>query len=191
MVALETPEAKIGWKAPDFDLPATDGLRYTRDTLTQKKGLLVAFICNHCPYVLKQVRRIVDTAYELEKMGFGVVAISSNDANEYPEDSFEEMKIFAQQHEFCFPYLYDESQQVAKAYGAVCTPDFFGFNGELELQYRGRLDAAWSGLVENPQREMLEAMQEIADTGKTTKPQNPSIGCSIKWRIGPTNQQAS
>lgn len=182
MVALETPKADIGWQAPDFSLKATDGKSYSLADVKKEKGLLVIFMCNHCPYVQKQMARIVKTAKLLQEVGIGVVAISSNDATSYPDDSYDNMIAYAQQNSFPFPYLYDETQKVARAYGAVCTPDFFGFNAEGKLQYRGRLDSSWSGVIDHPEQELLEAMKEIAQTGNTSKPQNPSIGCSIKWR---------
>jgi len=172
-----------GQIAPDFALPGTDGRVWCRDEVAGSSGLLVVFICNHCPYVKAIVDRLVRDARELQAAGVGVVAISSNDAQAYPEDAFEPMVAFARQHGFTFPYLYDESQQVALAYGAVCTPDFFGYNGGLQLEYRGRLDA--SGRQPAPpdaRRELVEAMLMIAGTGLGPAQQTPSIGCSIKWR---------
>lgn len=169
--------------APDFRLPATDGQIWTRDAARGSQGLVVVFICNHCPYVRAIVDRLVRDAQAIQEMGFGVVAISSNDAAAYPEDSFECMKSFAAEHDFRFPYLYDESQDVARAYGAVCTPDFFGFDRELKLQYRGRLDS--SGRQPAPpsaRRELVEAMLQLARDGRGPEEQFPSIGCSIKWR---------
>lgn len=169
--------------APDFTLPGTDGRTWSRDQCRGARGLLVVFICNHCPYVQAVIDRIVRDARELQPLGIGTVAISSNDVAAYPEDSFDNMRAFAQRHAFPFPYLYDESQQVARAYGAVCTPDYFGFNADLRLQYRGRLDA--SGRNPAPadaRRELFEAMQQIAATGRGPDEQVPSIGCSIKWR---------
>lgn len=182
MAALETPEVEIGTKAPDFALPGTDGNTWRLSDVSGEKGLLVIFMCNHCPYVQKQLDRIIETAEALKAMSIGVVAISANDAKNYPEDGFDKMKQLAESKQFPFPYLYDESQEVAKAYGAVCTPDFFGYNANLELQYRGRLDTSWMDMVENTRRELLEAMQQIAQTGKGPEVQNPSIGCSIKWK---------
>jgi peroxiredoxin len=185
MVALETPAAVIGSPAPDFKLPGTDGASYNLSQVMGLKGLLVIFLCNHCPYVQKQLDRMIQLAKDLKAAGIGVVGISSNDAVNYPEDSFDSMKKLAQAKQLPFPYLYDESQEVAKAYGAVCTPDFFGYNAQRQLQYRGRLDTSWLGILENPQRELYGAMLEIAETGKTIQPQNPSIGCSIKWKEKP------
>ena len=182
MVALETPNAQIGWKAPDFTLPGVDGQTHRLQELAGETGLLIIFMCNHCPYVQKQIRRMIETASALKLAGINVVGINANDARSYPEDSFENMQRYAKEEGCNFPYLYDESQSIAKAYGAVCTPDFFGFNADLTLQYRGRLDGSWSGVNPDAPQELLEAMKEIAQTGRTTKPQNPSVGCSIKWR---------
>jgi peroxiredoxin len=171
-----------GMLAPDFTLPGTDGQRWTRDAAVGAHGLLVAFICNHCPYVQAIIDRLVRDARALQDAGIGVVAISSNDVGAYPQDSFENMRAFAQQHGFTFPYLYDESQEVARAYGAVCTPDFFGFNRDLQLEYRGRLDASGrQPAAPDSRRELLEAMQQIAVTGRGPAEQSASIGCSIKW----------
>lgn len=182
MAATADPIVR-GIIAPDFILPATDGQRWTRDAAMGPHGLLVMFICNHCPYVLSTIDRIVRDARELQEAGIGVVAISSNDAAAYPEDAFPKMKLFAQRHRFSFPYLYDESQDVARDYGAVCTPDFFGFNRDLELEYRGRLDSAGRNPVTaDTRRELLEAMRLVARTDRGPAQQHPSIGCSIKWR---------
>jgi len=182
-MAAETPICDFGWKAPNFTLPAVDGKTYRLNELKGANGTLVAFICNHCPYVQAVIDRIVRDAKELEAYGVNTVAISSNDVVDYPEDSFDNMKRFAKAHGFPFPYLYDESQAVARAYDAACTPDFFGFNGKLELQYRGRLDA--SGKAAGPaaaRRELFEAMRDVAKTGQGPRQQIPSIGCSIKWK---------
>lgn len=183
MVALETPKAVIGWKAPDFKLKGTDGRDYALADVKSANGLLLVFMCNHCPYVQKQLDRLVTLAAKLTDLGVGMAGISSNDAEQYPEDSYQNMQKLAANKKFPFPYLYDATQEVARAYGAVCTPDFYGFNGALEMQYRGRLDQSWSGVMENPRQELLMAMTEIATDGKTALPQNPSIGCSIKWKI--------
>jgi peroxiredoxin len=183
MVALNPPVCDFGWKAADFDLPATDGKRYTLDAVRGPNGLLLMFICNHCPYVKAVIDRIVRDCRELRSHGIGSVAIMSNDPAAYPEDSFDNMQRWAAELDFPFPYLYDRTQEVAKAYGAVCTPDFFGFNAGLELQYRGRLDA--SGRNPAPpdtRRELFEAMQQVARSGNGPREQTPSIGCSIKWR---------
>jgi peroxiredoxin len=182
-MAEETPVCNFGWKAPSFTLPGTDGKTYSLEQLRGPNGTLVMFICNHCPYVKAVIDRIVRDVNELRGLGVGAVAISSNDAVHYPDDSFENMQRFAASHRFSFPYLYDESQDVARAYDAVCTPDFFGFNADLELQYRGRLDASRKEAAPaNVRRELFEAMKEVALTGKGPREQTPSIGCSIKWK---------
>lgn len=172
----------FGWKARGFELPATDGKTYTLDALRGPKGTLIMFICNHCPYVRGVIDRIVQDASELRAHGVASLAISANDAVNYPEDSFENMQRFAAENRFPFPYLYDESQEVARAYGAICTPDFFGFNADLELQYRGRLIEGGRTPVPGATRELFEAMKLIAETGKGPREQTPSMGCSIKWK---------
>lgn len=182
MAATPPLVGDFGGPAPDFELPATDGKRYTRDALRGPRGLLVMFICNHCPFVKAVLDKIVRDTRDLASHGIGSVAICSNDAVDYPEDSFERMSVLAQRMQFPFPYLWDETQGVAKAYGAVCTPDFFGFNTALELQYRGRLDDAGRSSKPNAPRELYAAMVEVARTGRGPVKQTPSIGCSIKWR---------
>jgi len=182
-MAVETPICSFGWKAPDFTLPATDGRTLSLSDIRGQTGTLVIFICNHCPYVKAVIDRIVRDVKELQAMGVGVAAISSNDAVTYPEDSFDNMKRFAAQHGFTFPYLYDESQGIARAYDAVCTPDFFGFDKDLGLQYRGRLDASRkeAGPVDL-RRDLYLAMKQVVETGHGPTDQIPSIGCSIKWK---------
>ncbi len=183
MVSLQTPVCDFGWKAMDFDLPGVDGKRYSLADVRGEKGLLVMFICNHCPYVKAVRDRIVRDCRELRQLGIGSVAIMSNDPADYPEDSFDQMKKAAQEFDFPFPYLWDETQEVAKAYGAVCTPDFFGFNANLELQYRGRLDASRKEAAPpDARRDLFEAMAQVARTGRGPTEQIPSMGCSIKWR---------
>ncbi|MBC7280624.1 thioredoxin family protein [Hoeflea sp.] len=182
-MAAIAPLCDFGWKPTDARLIGVDG--ETRSILDQagENGLVVAFICNHCPYVIAVIDRIVSDARDLKEIGVGFVAISSNDAAAYPADSFENMKLFAAKHGFPFPYLYDEDQSVARDWGAVCTPDFFGFNGAMELQYRGRLDA--SRKQTGPQglrRDLYEAMRQVRETGKGPEEQTASMGCSIKWR---------
>jgi len=169
-------------KAPDFDLLGVDGKRHDLVAVRGPNGLVVMFICNHCPYVKAVIDRIVRDCRELSAQGVGSVAVMSNDPTEYPEDSFENMKRTAREKGFAFPYLLDETQDVARAYGAACTPDFFGFNARLELQYRGRLDASRRDPVPNARRELFEAMVQIANTGIGPKEQIASIGCSIKWK---------
>jgi peroxiredoxin len=182
-MAEETPICDFGWKAPSFTLPATDGKTYSLDGVRGPNGTLVMFICNHCPYVKAVIDRIVRDVNELRPLGIGAVAISANDAAHYPEDSFDSMRRFAQAHKFSFPYLYDESQAVARAYDAVCTPDFFGFNADLKLQYRGRLDASRKEAAPaGVRRDLFEAMKAIAATGEGPREQIPSMGCSIKWK---------
>ncbi|MCI5050370.1 MAG: thioredoxin family protein [Rickettsiales bacterium] len=178
MVALQTPQAELGWQAADFNLEGVDINMYRLNDVAGSNGLLVMFICNHCPYVQRQLDTMVDVAHRLKEVGVGVVAINSNDTDAYPEDSFENMKQLAHDYAFPFPYLLDETQEVAKAYGAVCTPDFFGFNAALKLQYRGRIDRDG-----DDKSELLLAMQQIAEMGRTNLPQEPSVGCSIKWRV--------
>jgi len=178
----QPPVCDFGWKARDFDLPGTDGRRYRLADLAGPNGLLLMFICNHCPYVKAILDRMVRDARELQAEGIGVAAICANDPADYPEDSFENMQRVAREHGFRFPYLHDESQDVARAYGAVCTPDFFGFNAALELQYRGRLDASRTTPVPGARRELFEAMQAVARTGRGPAEQVPSMGCSIKWK---------
>ncbi len=183
MVALNPPVCDFGLPAVDFDLPGTDGRRHTLADCRGPNGLLVMFICNHCPFVKAVSDRIVRDCRELAALGVGSVAIMSNDVAVYPEDSFENMGQLTRTLDFPFPYLFDETQAVARTYGAVCTPDFFGFNASLELQYRGRLDA--SGRNPAPPdapRELFEAMRLIAETGLGPREQTASIGCSIKWR---------
>ncbi|MGE5130635.1 MAG: thioredoxin family protein [Sphingomonadaceae bacterium] len=181
-MAEHTPICDFGWKAPSFTLPGVDGKTHSLEELKGPNGTLVMFICNHCPYVKAVIDRIVRDAKELAGHGVGAIAIMSNDPADYPEDSFDNMKRVAREKSFPFPYVLDETQDVAKAYGAVCTPDFFGFNAKLELQYRGRLDASRREAVPGARRELYEAMLQIARTGEGPREQTPSIGCSIKWR---------
>jgi peroxiredoxin len=185
MVSLQTPVCEFGRAAPDFSLPGVDGKIWTRDQCKGEKGLLVMFICNHCPYVKAVIHRIVRDTRELAELGIRSVAIMSNDPTDYPEDSFENMQRLARELDLPFPYLLDETQEVAKAYGAVCTPDFFGYDAELGLQYRGRLDESRKETApEGVRRDLFEAMKQVATTGKGPDDQIPSMGCSIKWREG-------
>jgi peroxiredoxin len=182
-MAVSPPLCSFGWKAPDFALPGIDGRIRTLADIAGPRGTLIAFICNHCPYVVAIIDRLVRDAAELRSFGIGVAAINANDAIQYPEDSFDAMKTFAERHGVDFPYLHDESQQVARAYDAVCTPDFFGFDAGLGLQYRGRLDS--SGRLPaafDVRRDLVEAMRMVAATGHGPADQTASMGCSIKWR---------
>jgi peroxiredoxin len=177
-----TPLCNFGWKAPDFHLQDPNGNSYSLQSVAGKKGTLVAFICNHCPYVKAIISRLVKDAKTLKNKGIHTVAIMSNDYQAYPEDHPTNMQKFAQQHGFVFPYLIDETQAVAKAYGAICTPDFFGFNANNELQYRGRLDDARLQDASHRVPELVEAMLQVAETGRGPEQQSPSMGCSIKWK---------
>jgi len=184
MVSLQTPICDFGWKAVDFELLGVDGKRYSLKDVRGEKGLLVMFICNHCPYVKAVREHIVRDCKELKEHGINSIAIMSNDPTDYPEDSFDNMAKVARQFNFPFPYVLDKTQDVAKTYGAVCTPDFFGFNTKLELQYRGRLDASRTNAVPDARRELFEAMLGVARTGQGPREQIPSMGCSIKWKHG-------
>ena len=168
--------------APPFDLIGVDGKRHSPQSARGDKGLVVMFICNHCPYVKAVIDRIVRDCKELQALGIGSIAVMSNDPSDYPEDSFENMKRVAREKGFPFPYVIDGTQDVARAYDAVCTPEFFGFNSALELEYHGRLDASRRELVPNAKRELFDAMKLIAETGKGPKEQIASVGCSIKWK---------
>jgi peroxiredoxin len=182
MVSLETPVCEFGKPAVDFALPGVDGKSWTLEQCKGEKGLLVMFICNHCPYVKAVRERIVRDTNELKALGINSVAIMSNDQSLYEEDSFANMKAVSEEFGFTFPYLLDETQSVAKAYGAVCTPDFFGYNADLQLQYRGRLDESRKESASpDVRRDLFEAMAEVARTGKGPAEQIPSMGCSIKW----------
>jgi len=173
----------FGWAAPDFTLPGIDCKHYSLADVRGPNGTVVAFICNHCPYVVSVIARLVRDANELAPLGIATVAICTNDATAYPDDSFDNMVRFARDHNFSFPYLHDEPQGVARAYDAVCTPDFFGFNGDLALQYRGRLDASRKETgPEDMRRDLFEGMRLVAETGHGPREQTASIGCGIKWR---------
>ena len=179
---LDTPLCDFGWQAPEFSLTDANGKTHAMKDYLTDKGLLIAFICNHCPYVKAIAERLSEDCKILQDEGFGVLAIMSNDYEEYPADSPEKMLEFADQYDFTFPYLIDQDQSVARAYDAVCTPDFFGFNNNGELQYRGRLDDAKMEDASNRTPELLDAMRMIAETTKGPSDQQASMGCSIKWK---------
>ena len=181
MVRTETPICEFNLPAIDFKLKGVDEQYYDLNSLRGSNGLLIMFICNHCPYVKSIISRIIRDTEELKKFGVNSVGIMSNDPNEYEEDSFDNMKKLSLDHNLPFPYLIDETQEIARAYGAVCTPDFFGYNDKLGLQYRGRLDESRKESVDGAKRELFEAMKQISITGKGPDNQIPSMGCSIKW----------
>lgn len=181
-MAAEAPGANLGWAAPPFALRGTDARTHTLAELAGPKGTVVAFICNHCPYVKAIRPRIVRDCRELAAHGIGAIAIMSNDPTEYPEDSFENMRRVAAESGFTFPYVLDATQDVARAYKAVCTPEFFGFNAALELQYHGRLDASKTSPIEGAPRELFNAMVQVARTGQGPVEQTAALGCSIKWK---------
>ncbi len=182
MVSLETPICEFDKQAIDFSLPDVDGKIWTLEQCRGENGLIVMFICNHCPYVKAILERLIRDTKELKTLGINSVAIMSNDPAQYVEDSPENMRKIAQESGFSFPYLLDSSQDVAKQYGAVCTPDFFGYNAELKLQYRGRLDASRKETAAlNVKRDLFDSMKQVAETGKGPEEQIPSMGCSIKW----------
>ncbi|MDP2795604.1 MAG: thioredoxin family protein [Sulfurisoma sp.] len=183
MASTTTPVCDFGRPAIDFDLPGVDGKRYNLTSARGPKGLLVMFICNHCPYVKAVIHRLIRDARELKALGMNAIAIMANDPSDYPEDSWDNMVKIAHELDFPFPYVLDETQEIARAYGAVCTPDFFGFNDKLELQYRGRLDESRKETApEDVRRDLFEAMRQVALTGKGPAEQIPGIGCSIKWK---------
>ncbi|MDG2395584.1 thioredoxin family protein [Candidatus Thioglobus sp.] len=182
MVSTETPICDFNSPAVNFELKGVDGKTHTLESCKGEKGLLVMFICNHCPYVKAIIDRIIRDTGELKAMGLNTVAIMSNNPDEYEADSFENMKKIAEEMNFPFPYLIDETQEIAKSYGAVCTPDFFGYNNKLELQYRGRLDASRKeSAAEDVKRDLFDAMKQVVINGKGPLEQIPSMGCSIKW----------
>jgi peroxiredoxin len=182
MAQAQNSICAFGWKAHDFKLRGVDGKSYSLADVRGPNGTLVVFICNHCPYVKASIGRIVQEAAALRGLGIGTIAIMPNDTATYREDSFDNMKAFSARHLFTFPYVIDETQEVARGYGAQCTPDFFGFNARDELQYRGRLDASRTTPIPNARRDLFEAMKQVAETGGGPADQIPSMGCSIKWK---------
>ena len=184
MVRKETPICEFNKPAVDFKLTGVDEKIYTLKDVKGENGLLVMFICNHCPYVKSIINKIIVQTKKLKNFGINSVAIMANDTNQYEEDSFLNMQKISAAMNFSFPYLIDETQQVAKKYGAICTPDFFGYNKNLLLQYRGRLDSSKDKITDNINEDLFNAMIEIAGTNKGPDKQMPSLGCSIKWKIG-------
>lgn len=183
MALMNTPVCDFGWTPPEFDLLDIDGTTKTLEDVRGTNGTLIMFICNHCPYVQVVIDRLVEDCRILQEKGIGCAAIMPNDTLNYPADSYANMKVFAEKHGFTFPYLLDETQQTAKAFGAICTPDLFGFNTNLALQYRGRVDSAGPDEAgPDTVRELRNAMLQVAGTGKGPDQQTPSMGCSIKWR---------
>ena len=182
MVLTKTPICNFGEKPYSFSLKGVDSKIYKLDDCLGKKGTVIMFICNHCPYVKAIIRNIVDDMSSLKKLEIGAVAIMSNDTKNYPDDSFDKMKEFSEINNFKFPYLIDETQIVAKKYGAVCTPDFFGYNKKRELQYRGRMrELKDLKPTDSGQSDLFKAMKLVAETDKGPKNQIPSMGCNIKW----------
>lgn len=183
MVSTETPICNFNAPAINFNLKGVDGKMHSLESCKGENGLLIMFICNHCPYVKAIIKRIVRDTKELQALGLNAVAIMSNNPEEYEADSFENMQKIAKEMDFPFPYLIDETQEVAQAYGAVCTPDFFGYNADLVLQYRGQLDASRKESASaDVKRDLFDAMHQVVTTGQGPIKQIPSMGCSIKWR---------
>ena len=184
MSLTKTPICEFGKKAKDFQLKSTSNKIITLEDVKGENGTLIMFICNHCPYVKAVIEDVVQDTRQLKTQGINSVAIMSNDIKNYPEDSFENMIEFSKKNNFNFPYLIDETQEIAKAYDAVCTPDFFGYNKNLELQYRGRLRELKNLIpIKDGESDLLKAMKQIAETGEGPKEQVPSAGCSIKWKV--------
>ena len=182
MVLTKTPICNFGEKPHDYELKGIDGKNYKLKDCVGEKGTIIMFICNHCPYVKAIIEDLIKDTNDLINFGIKAVAIMSNDTKNYPEDSFENMKLFSKKYNFSFPYLIDETQEIAKKYGAVCTPDFFGYNSKLELQYRGRIrELKELKPVRIGESDLKKAMQIISKTQKGPKEQIPSMGCNIKW----------
>jgi peroxiredoxin len=182
MALTYTPDPDIGKSCPDFTLPAVDGRTYSLKDFKNAHSLVVMFICNHCPYVKAIEDRLIDLGHSLKKQNINVVAICSNDAENYPDDSFENLKIRAKEKKYPFAYLHDESQEVAKTFGAVCTPDFFVYDKNLKLAYRGRLDDSWKEASKVTKQELFEAVMKLEKGQTLAEKQTPSMGCNIKWK---------
>lgn len=182
MALTFAPSPEIGNSCPDFNLPSIDGKTYSLKDFTNGKPLVVMFICSHCPYILAIEDRLITLGHDLQKENVNVVAICSNDSTDYPEDSFESLQKRALEKNYSFNYLHDESQEIAKRFGAVCTPDFFVYDGTLKLAYRGRLDNSWKDADNVTERELYNAVQVLLAGQKLTAKQTPSMGCSIKWK---------
>lgn len=182
MALTFTPEPTVGTPCPDFKLPGVDGSDWSLSDFNSAKALLVMFICNHCPYVKAVEQRLIDLGNEMKTLGVQFVAICSNDSASYPEDSFENLKKRSTEKNYPFPYLVDDTQDVAKKFGAVCTPDFFLYDANKKLSYRGRLDDSWKDALQVKKRELRDAILSLIQTGKTLDEQRPSMGCSIKWK---------
>ncbi len=183
MVLTKAEICDYGWSAPDFELPGSDGQPHSLAEVRGANGTLVMFICNHCPYVKGVIDLLVAEARAVQAMGIGVIAVMPNDTGTYPQDGLGPMGELAAEKNFSFPFVIDETQEVARAYNAVCTPDFFGFNAELGLQYRGRLaEIKDAKAVPGARRDLYEAMKAVAETGAGPRDQTASMGCSIKWK---------
>lgn len=183
MALTFTPQDALGQKLPAFQLKAVDGKTYSQKDFTSGKALLVMFICNHCPYVQAIEDRLIQLGHDLKKINIPVVAICSNDPEEYPEDNFENLKKRWKEKEYPFTYLHDPDQTVARAFGAVCTPDFFVYDGQQALAYRGRLDDSWKEPGKVTRRELFQAIQEVSAGKSVSTKQTPSMGCNIKWSL--------
>ena len=182
MALMHTPAPELGKTCPDFELPSVTGKTVSLNDFKDGKPLLVIFMCNHCPYVKAILDRLVSVGKEFSEKGIHMLAISSNDVENYPDDSFEKMKELSESMGFGFDYCYDETQEVAKAFGAVCTPDFFGFDSNLNLQYRGRLDDNWKEPEKVTKQELVTAMTDLLEGREISFEQTPSMGCSLKWK---------
>jgi peroxiredoxin len=181
-MAVETPPPELGARCPDFRLPAVDGKTYALGDFAGKPVLVVTFICNHCPYVKAVEDRLIRLAREFEPRGVQFVAICSNDADNYPDDAFDRLAARWRERGYGFPYLHDEAQDVARDFGAVCTPDIFVYDGERRLAYRGRIDDSWKDESRVTRRELAQALEALVGGQRPAREQRPSMGCSIKWR---------